>query len=124
MSMIFVFGSNLAGIHGAGAAAFAVANHGAQMGLGIGMQGNSYGLPTKDWRIRSLPLSEIQRHVDDFIGYAMEHPQLQFMVTQVGCGLAGFTPAQIAPMFKDAPKNCYFDKAWEPFLPNAYLWNA
>lgn len=114
--MIFVFGSNLAGIHGAGAAAYARFHEGAVNGQGIGHHGNSYAIPTKDQNIQSLSLKDIKGHVDTFVGYAMKHPELTFKVTQIGCGLAGFTPEQIAPMFRYAPQNCAFDSAWYPWL--------
>jgi len=123
--MVFVFGSNLAGVHGAGAALFAKQYHGAIQYQGIGLQGNSYGIPTKDVRIQTLGLAIIRKYVEDFILFARKHPQLQFQVTCIGCGLAGYKGEDIAPMFKDAPKNCYFDKAWAPYLPHiAYYWNA
>lgn len=110
--MIFVFGSNLAGIHGAGAAAYARIRHGAVYRKGEGLHGSSYALPTKDLRIKTLPLASVQYHVDKFIDFAKQHPNLEFKVTRIGCGLAGYTDSQIAPMFKDAPDNCYFDTAW------------
>ena len=113
---VFVFGSNLAGVHGAGAAAFAKRKHGAEWGVGIGHRGSSYALPTKDRQIESLSLEEVQDHVDTFINYAIEHPELVFRVTQIGCGLAGFTKEEIAPLFKEAPENCHFDTAWYPLL--------
>ena len=109
---IFVFGSNLAGIHGAGAARFAVKHHGAIYGQGIGYQGNSYGIPTKDRRIQTLPLSEIKKHVDTFIQFAKDNYEMVFEVTRIGCGLAGYTDHQIAPMFKNAPMNCQLPEGW------------
>jgi len=119
---IFVFGSNLFGIHGAGAARFALDNHGAILGQGTGFQGDSYAIPTKDEHIRSLPLQEIRKHVLAFLCAAECLPNDTFHVTQIGCGLAGFTPEQIAPMFRDAPNNCQFSKAWEPWLPGYTYW--
>jgi len=104
--MIFVFGSNLAGIHGAGAALHARNEYGAKLGEGIGRTGGAYAIPTKDERIKTLPLHRIQEYVTNFIVYAIEHPELKFNVTAIGCGLAGYTPMAIAPMFKDAPSNC------------------
>ena len=112
---IFVFGSNLAGIHGAGAARFAVVNHGARYRQGIGLQGNSYAIPTKDHHINTLPLDEIQKHVDVFIQFAKEHSLLEFQVTRIGCGLAGYTDSDIAPMFKGAPANCQLPEGWRDF---------
>jgi hypothetical protein len=103
---IFVFGSNEAGRHGKGAALFARQNHGAKYGQGIGLQGNSYAIPTKDSRLAALPLPQIEAYVSQFKAFAAEHPELQFTVTAIGCGLAGYRPEQIAPMFRDAPPNC------------------
>lgn len=102
---IFVFGSNLAGRHGKGAALYARKNYGAIYGQGVGLQGDSYGIPTKDEKIKTLPLDRILSYVNDFITFAKLHPELMFHVSPVGCGLAGYVPEQIAPMFKDAPAN-------------------
>ncbi|WP_276122648.1 A1S_2505 family phage non-structural protein [Pararhizobium qamdonense] len=113
MTDIFVFGSNLAGIHGAGAAKFAKNFHGAIYGQGIGLQGKSYGIPTKDRRIETLPLSEVRRHVNDFIVFAKSRPDLTFEVTPIGCGLAGYKRLQIKPMFDGMPANCRFNKTWD-----------
>lgn len=109
---IFVFGSNLAGIHGAGAARFAVLHHGAIYGQGIGLQGRSYGIPTKGMRIETLSLSEISRHVRQFVDFARQRPDLTFYVTPIGCGLAGYRRGQIRPMFHDMPSNCRFAETW------------
>jgi hypothetical protein len=114
--MIFVFGSNLAGIHGAGAAKYARSCKGAVQGVGEGLQGASYALPTKDKYIRTLSLEEINKHVGVFLACADNHPGLEFQVTCVGCGLAGLEHKDIAPMFKNAPANCFFDTLWEPWL--------
>lgn len=102
---IFVFGSNLAGRHGKGAALYARQHHGAIYGVGIGMQGRSYAIPTKDESIRTLPLPRIAAYVENFIGYALSRPDLTFNLTAIGCGLAGYKPADIAPMFEGAPAN-------------------
>ena len=110
--MIFVFGSNLAGRHGKGAALCARKDHGAQYGVGVGRTGNAYAIPTKDAGLRALQLSEIRQSVDDFIAYAAENQALEFEVTRIGCGLAGYTDSQIAPMFKDAPSNCMLPDGW------------
>ena len=120
--MIFVFGSNLAGIHGAGAAKHAYEHEGAHWRQGIGKQGNSYAIPTKDMDIRTLSLVRIKPYINMFIAYAMLHPELKFKVTQIGCGLAGYNRHQIAPMFEDAPNNCYFDPEWAILLPNKGFW--
>ncbi len=114
--MIFVFGSNLAGRHGAGAALYARRFNGAEYGVGEGITGNSYALPTKSENLLTLSLPAIKRHVDNFLVYAMSHPEKQFQVTQIGCGLAGYKAEEIAPMFEKAPENCLFDEAWKPYL--------
>ena len=121
MAYIFVFGSNLQGIHGAGAALYARQHHGAQLGVGKGRTGNSYALPTKYTPRQSMPREEVQHAVNEFLAYARSHaksnPNDYFVVTRVGCGLAGFKDFEIAPMFQGAPKNCIFDVQWEEYLP-------
>lgn len=112
---IFVFGSNLAGRHGRGAAANALKKWGAWYGVGRGPQGRSYALPTKSWSLSPLPLHEIRDEVVAFLDYARRRPECQFLITRIGCGLAGYTDAQIAPMFFGAPANCTFDPAWAPW---------
>jgi hypothetical protein len=109
---VFVFGSNLAGRHGAGAALFARQSHGARLGQGVGPQGNSYAIPTKDAKLVTLSLGTIASYVADFIYYAESHPELYFSVTRIGCGLAGYKDADIAPMFKKAPPNCILPEGW------------
>ena len=110
--MIFVFGSNLAGRHGKGAAKTAREIHGAIYGQGVGRQGNSYAIPTKDTNIQTLPLSTIRSYVNEFIEYASRHPEDQFYVTRVGCGLAGYKEEHISPFFRDAPDNCELPEGW------------
>jgi len=122
MSDVFVFGSNLAGIHGAGAARHAWERHGAIWGEGIGQFGKSYAIPTKDEKILSMRLDEIQEYVNDFKEYALRHHELQFQVTQIGCGLAGFTANQIAPMFVGSPMNCQFDTDWREHIGDKYTY--
>lgn len=102
---IFVFGSNEAGVHGAGAARIANKLFGAKMGIGIGRTGQTYAIPTKDKSIRTLPVKAIEEYVQEFIEEAKNFPHLTFLVTQIGCGLAGYNPKDIAPMFRDAPSN-------------------
>lgn len=114
--VVFVFGSNLAGAHGAGAAKVALDHHGAELGRGIGHHGNSYAIPTKDFQIQTLALPTVERYISDFIKYARNQPHLSFKVTQIGCGLAGFEAIEIAPLFRNSPQNCYFDTAWKEFL--------
>ena len=118
----FVFGSNLLGYHGAGAARYAMEHHGAVWGCGIGFQGTSYAIPTKDERIQTLPLEGVAFYVCNFLHYARQMPETTFHVTQIGCGLAGFTPEQIAPLFANAPMNCKFSTAWSKWLPNHETW--
>jgi hypothetical protein len=109
---VFVFGSNLAGRHGKGAALYARQNHGAVLGQGIGRQGNSYAIPTKDKNLKTLPLDQIQVYVEGFLAYAQRHAMTDFEVTRIGCGLAGYSDKQIAPMFKLAPENCQLPEGW------------
>lgn len=110
--MIFVFGSNEAGIHGAGAALEARQKHGAKLGIGFGHVGNSFAIPTKDENIKTLPLSIIKKYVEMFLAYAKATPENTYQVTRIGCGLAGYKDSDIAPMFKDAPENCKLPDGW------------
>lgn len=119
--MIFVFGSNRSGIHGAGAARYAAVHRGAEYGIGEGPTGACYALPTKGYHITEISLDEVADHVQKFILYAREHNHQDFQVTQVGCGLGGFTKEEIAPLFEFAPLNCYFDTAWKNHLPEHML---
>src|SRR5437870_4357129 len=91
---IFVFGSNLAGRHGKGAALHARKHHGAIYGQALGLQGSSYAIPTKDSYLFTLPLHIINIYVDVFLAFAAANPNLTFQVTPIGCGLAGYKPAQ------------------------------
>ncbi len=109
---VFVFGSNLAGRHGKGAALYARQRCGAIYGQGEGLQGRSYAIPTKDERLRTLSLERIDMYVARFIVFAREHPGLTFRVTRIGCGLAGYTDEQIAPLFATAPANCELPDGW------------
>lgn len=110
---IFVFGSNLGGKHAGGAARFAVENHGAIWGQGIGLQGSSYALPTMDENFSTLQLDAIRQHCVDFIEFAKSHDDLTFCVTPVGCGIAGYQQSQIRPFFNDMPSNCRLAETWE-----------
>ena len=103
---VFVFGSNLAGMHGGGAARVARLRFGAVMGNGVGMQGRSYAIPTMQGGTET-----IRPYVNDFIAYAKEHPELTFLVTPIGCGIAGFEPEDIAPLFELAS---YVENIWLP----------
>lgn len=112
MTPIFVFGSNLAGRHGKGAALYARQHHGAIYGQQWGLQGTSFAIPTKDANLRTLPLETICRFVRNFIDFAEKHPHLTFNITRIGCGLAGYKDKNIAPMFHNAPLNCLLPKEW------------
>ncbi len=94
---IFVFGSNLGGFHAGGAARAAHMRFGAIWGQGVGLQGRSYAIPTMHGGV-----DVIQPYVDEFISFAQSHPDLKFLVTRIGCGIAGFTAADIAPLFANA----------------------
>jgi len=94
---IFVFGSNLQGMHGGGAAWIAVERFGAIMGQGVGLQGQSYAIPTMQGGVET-----ILPYVEGFVAFAKQHPELTFLVTKIGCGIAGFSPRDIAPLFADA----------------------
>lgn len=110
-NQVFVFGSNLAGMHGGGAARVARLRFGAVMGNGVGMQGRSYAIPTMQGGTET-----IRPYVNAFIAYAKEHPELTFLVTPIGCGIAGFEPEDIAPLFEEASnvENIWLPKSfWE-----------
>lgn len=103
---VFVFGSNLQGIHAGGAAFTARLYFGAEMGNGDGIQGQSYAIPTMQGGVET-----IKPYVDKFIEFAGEHPNTDFLVTRIGCGIAGFTPNEIAPLFKNAT---HMPNVWLP----------
>lgn len=113
---IFVFGSNLAGRHGKGAALWARQHRGAIYGCGAGPQGDAYAIPTKDERLRVLPLDRIASYVADFLDYAQQRPSLRFQLTPIGCGLAGYRPEQVAPLFANAPANVQMPDAFAAVL--------
>ena len=94
---VFVFGSNLAGAHGGGAAWLAYDRFGAVWGQGVGLQGQSYAIPTMQGGVET-----IKPYVDEFIRFARQHPELKFLVTKIGCGIAGFRVEEIAPLFYHA----------------------
>ena len=110
---IFVFGSNLDGMHGGGAARAAYNKFGAIWGQGVGLQGQSYGIPTMHGGV-----DVIKPYVNEFIDFAKSHPQLKFLVTRIGCGIAGFRDEEIAPLFKDAIEieNIYLPKSFYNIL--------
>lgn len=121
---VFVFGSNTHGIHGAGAAKEAYRNYGARWGIGYGHHGQSFAIPTKGAYLQgttvrvgeTLSLNDIEDFVRGFLAYARHHENLTFMVTRIGCGLAGYSDKHIAPMFANAPSNCQFDSAWKHLM--------
>lgn len=113
---VFVFGSNLAGRHGKGAALWARQHRGAIYGRGVGPQGNAYAIPTKDRNLRVLPLPVVRGHVADFLRYAARRSDLRFEITPIGCGLAGYRPDQIAPMFAGSLDNVILPDAFRAVL--------
>lgn len=119
MSEIFVFGSNLAGKHGKGAALAALKHHGAKYGIGEGRIGNSYAIPTKGHYLETLSLEQIRvRSVHNFLAFARIHSELTFRLTPIGCGLAGYKPEQIGPMFDGAPSNIIIPDEFKPYARN------
>ena len=111
---IFCFGSNLAGIHGAGAALHARKFYGAKIGVSVGPTGRAYAIPTKDENIQSLPLDVIEGHVADFMRYAEDNPALSFGLVPIGTGLAGYSRLQMMQLVTsfDIPDNVFFTKQW------------
>lgn len=102
---IFVFGSNEAGRHGGGAARYALQTHGARMGQGFGLAGNSFAIPTRDFSVRTLPFEAVEFYVKRFLEFANQNHHMTFQLTPIGCGLAGFSVSRIAPLFVAAPSN-------------------
>ena len=121
---VWVYGSNLAGIHGKGAAEVAVKRFGAKRFVGQGRVGQSYGIATKDGRggvrpMAVLPIAMIKPQIDEFIEHARAHQHESFFVTRVGCELAGYGNEEIAVLFKEAPANCSMAMEWRAYLePN------
>lgn len=99
---IYTFGANLRGRHGKGSAKIALENFGAKEGVGFGLEGQSFAIPTKDKKIKTLTLVQIKYFVDKFIIFAKRKPDLIFLVVEIGCMNAGYKPVDIAPLFKDA----------------------
>lgn len=113
--MIFVFGSNQAGIHGAGAALYAAKHHGAVRGVGSGAMGTCYAIPTKDHNIQTLPLKVINHYFKVFVDYAKYKDDLTFDLTPIGCGLAGYSKHQMLTeviLKHKIPDNVYFNRRW------------
>lgn len=117
---IFVFGSNRAGNHGRGAARVAAYKFGAVNGQGEGLQGRSYGIPTKDRYLNVLPVGRIALAICRFNRFAAANPHLTFHVTKIGCGLAGYKPHEIAPFFKQQA-NVLFPREFLPNLGAAFV---
>ena len=115
---VFVFGSNEAGVHGAGAALLARQKFGAVLGQGFGLYGQSFAIPTKNYYIYTLAINKIKTYVDHFLVFAEGHPHLTFYVTQIGCGLAGHSPKHIAPLFKDLPDNVIIPRVFSDIINN------
>lgn len=107
---IFVFGSNGQGAHFGGAAATAVHKFGAKMGQAEGLQGQSYAINTMDSK------DEMFEQIERFLKFAEEHQELTFLVTEIGCGIAGYSPEQIAPHFKDHSKNVILPDSFTQIL--------
>lgn len=117
-NVVFVFGSNSAGIHGSGSALGAKLYFGALQFHGEGHVGRSYAIPTKNNKIKTLPLIAIEKNINTFLEYALNNPNLNFFITAVGCGRAGYHPEQIAPLFKEATSNCAFPFSWTKYFPD------
>ena len=111
-NQIFTYGANEKGIHGAGAAKLAL-RWGAKMGE-YGLNGQTYGIPTKDKKIQTLPLDKIQVHVNDFLATAFSHPEYEFLVTKIGTGLAAIPISDIAPLFKTVKTTGVFENVILP----------
>lgn len=113
---VFVFGSNLAGIHGAGAALAAKKHYGAEIGVGFGMTGNSFAIPTKDEAIDTLPIVDIIPYIEKFKAFTSANPGKEFFITSIGCGLAGYVDSEIAPLFIGCGNNCSFPDNWKSYM--------
>lgn len=119
---LFVFGSNLSGYHGGGAARAAHQLYGAKWGVAEGVTGRCYAIPTVQHGIVGpLSLAEISQAVERFIAHVQRNPESQFFVTRIGCGLAGHKDADIAPMFSAAPPNCSLPDAWAQHIQGEAL---
>lgn len=111
-SRVFVFGSNLLGQHAGGAADYAHRELSAVWGVGEGETGRAYALPTCDAPGSPLTIDEVSAAVDRFLEHARNNPNTTYFVSEVGCGIAGFTAAEIAPLFAAAPSNCDLPPGW------------
>ena len=114
-NQIFVFGSNLAGKHNGGGAKIALEKFGAIYGEGVGFQGQSYAIPTLDANFQKIDLTEIRFYIDLFFQFAYNHPQYEFLVTKIGCGIAGYEVSEIAPLLLNPFKNIILPKEFTDF---------
>jgi hypothetical protein len=113
---IWCFGSNQKGVHGAGAAKVARQKFGAKYGVGFGLTGNSYAIPTKSYAIQTLPLNIIKQHVGVFLAHVTNTPDDEYFLTRIGCILAGYKDAQIAPLFYPPLDNVSYPEPWVKYL--------
>lgn len=112
---IFVFGSNLAGLHGKGAALYAKQQYGARRGVGEGLTGRAYAIPTKGHSLEVLPLDQIKASIQRFADFARSNPTMKFLLTPIGCGLAGYKVTDILPLVNGAgmPANVKLSIEWD-----------
>lgn len=110
---VYVYGANESYINASGTARIAREEYGAGMGRGWGLVGKSFGIPTKDWDINTLPLEDIAFYVKRFIAFAEARPKMIFYMTKIGCGLAGLKEEDIIPMFNNSPENVILPYGWE-----------
>lgn len=122
MSSIFVFGSNLAGRHGKGAAETAHKLYGAKYGIGKGLTGDSYAIPTKNEDLVPLTLDEIEDHIKTFVKFTKKYPFKKFLLTRVGCGLSGNKDSDIAPLFTGIDMNVKISSKWLEWFPYHTTW--
>jgi hypothetical protein len=108
----FVFGSNLGGHHYGGAAAQAYSDFGAQWGVAEGITGSSYAFPTLDAELKQMPMHRLKVARDKLYGTAIAHPELTFLLTKVGCGIAGYSEDEMRELFSDAPTNVRKPEGW------------
>lgn len=113
---VVVFGSNESGKHLGGAARQAYKCWGAAYGQGFGQAGSTFAIPTMDWELNQLTLAAVSFYVQRFLRYTVVYPDTTFLVTRIGCGIAGFKDEQIAPLFKDCPSNVHLPAAWVKIL--------
>lgn len=117
-NQIFVFGSNLAGKHNGGGARIALEKFGAIYGQALGSQGQSYAIPTLGFNFEKISITEIRYYIDLFFNYAYNHPQFEFFVTKIGCGIAGYEISEIAPLLLNPFKNIVLPKEFVEFNLN------